>query len=84
MFRDFDDALKDPFRYIHLFLLLTVLSKNRFCAPLFFAHPYFAVKVPFSHSFVAFFSSSFNFRSLIFAQGRWAKIKGTKILIGIR
>ena len=25
MFRDFDDALKNPFRYVHLFLLHTLL-----------------------------------------------------------
>ena len=28
MFRDFDDALKNPFRYVHLFLLHTLLSKK--------------------------------------------------------
>ena len=28
MFRDFDDALKNPFRYEHLFLLHTLLSKK--------------------------------------------------------
>ena len=26
--RDFDDVLKNPFRYVHLFLLHTLLSKN--------------------------------------------------------
>ena len=28
MFGDFDDVLKDPFRYVHLFLLLISLSKK--------------------------------------------------------
>ena len=28
IFRDFDDALKNPFRYVHLFLLHTLLSKK--------------------------------------------------------
>ena len=26
--RDFDDVLKNPFRYVHLFLLHTLLSKT--------------------------------------------------------
>ena len=26
--RDFDDVLKNPFRYVHLFLLHTLLSKQ--------------------------------------------------------
>ena len=26
--RDFDDVLKNPFRYVHLFLLHTLLSKK--------------------------------------------------------
>ena len=28
IFRDFDNALKNPFRYVHLFLLHTLLSKQ--------------------------------------------------------
>ena len=28
--RDFDDVLKNPFRYVHLFLLHTLLSKKNF------------------------------------------------------
>ena len=28
IFRDFDDALKNPFRYVHRFLLHTLLSKK--------------------------------------------------------
>ena len=28
IFRDFDDALKIPFRYVHLYLLHTLLSKK--------------------------------------------------------
>ena len=28
MIRDFDDVLKNPFRYVHLFLLHTLLSKK--------------------------------------------------------
>ena len=28
MIRDFDDLLKNPFGYVHLFLLLTILSKT--------------------------------------------------------
>ena len=28
IFRDFDDVLKSPFRYVHLFLLQTLLSKK--------------------------------------------------------
>ena len=30
IFRDFDDVFKHPFRYMHLFLLLTLLSTNFF------------------------------------------------------
>ena len=30
IFRDFDDVLKNPFGFVHLFLLLTLLSKNIF------------------------------------------------------
>ena len=37
MIRDFDDVLKNPFRYVHLFLLHTLLSKkiseNRHACP---------------------------------------------------
>ena len=28
IFRDFDDVSKDPFKYVHLFLLLTLLSEK--------------------------------------------------------
>ena len=28
IFRDFDDVLKNPFRYVHLFLFHTLLSKK--------------------------------------------------------
>ena len=28
--RDFDDVLKNPFRYVHLFILHTLLSKKNF------------------------------------------------------
>ena len=30
IFRDFDNVLKDPLRYVHLFLLLTLLSNKNF------------------------------------------------------
>ena len=29
MIRDLDDVLKNPFRYVHLFLLHTLLSKKK-------------------------------------------------------
>ena len=84
--------IRAPLNFAPLISAPLIFEHPQISPPLIFAHPYFTVNLLFFHSFVVFFllplifaySHCANLLPLIFAQARCAKIKGARILMGIR